>query len=180
MQREKAESDFDQLKSSGAPEYVVSIREVKADGSRTAWSPVGGIAVPRSGSECAPIPSATPVTESRADAALLRAQGPGGVDGYLSERRGATQRSLPQLPATQVRAGRAGRVGPGRARPHVQHHHDAMPSLIRASTDKFEYGYRLKEFPDDPVKIASEEKTKETTNPIMQWFNTLDNPLNRE
>ena len=73
MQREKAESDFDQLKSSGAPEYVVSIREVKADGSRTAWSPVGGIAVPRSGSECAPIPTATPVTESRADAALLRA-----------------------------------------------------------------------------------------------------------
>ena len=36
MQREKAASDFDQLKSSGAPEYVVSIREVKAEGSRTA------------------------------------------------------------------------------------------------------------------------------------------------
>ena len=65
MQREKAASDFDQLKSSGAPEYVVSIREVKADGSRTAWSPVGGIAVPRSGSECAPIPTATPVLDSR-------------------------------------------------------------------------------------------------------------------
>lgn len=79
-QREKAASDFDQLKSSGAPEYVVSIREVKADGSRTAWSPVGGIAVPRSGSECAPIPTATPVIptatpvpEMRADAALLYA-----------------------------------------------------------------------------------------------------------
>ena len=55
-----------------------------------------------------------------------------------------------------------------------------MPPLRRASTDKFEYGYRLKEFPDDPVKIASEEKTKQPTNPIMQWFNTLDNPLNRE
>lgn len=72
-------------------------------------------------------------------------------------------------------------AGPGRERAHTcTITSDAMPPLRRASTDKFEYGYRLKEFPDDPVKIVSEEKTKQPTNPIMQWFNTLDNPLNRE
>ncbi len=39
-------------------------------------------------------------------------------------------------------------------------------------------GYRLKEFPDDPVKVATPEKVEESGNPIMQWFNALDNPLN--
>jgi hypothetical protein len=45
----------------------------------------------------------------------------------------------------------------------------AYPKL-KTSEDKFEYGYRLKEFPDDPVKTATKEKTELTTNPIMQWY----------
>ena len=55
----------------------------------------------------------------------------------------------------------------------------AFPKL-KTSKDKFEYGYRLKEFPDDPIKMATKEKTEQPTNPIMQWFNTLDSPLNRD
>ena len=40
---------------------------------------------------------------------------------------------------------------------------------LKKSTDKFEYGFRLKEFPEDPVKLATKEKTETTTNPLMQW-----------
>merc|ERR1719440_2116419 len=50
--------------------------------------------------------------------------------------------------------------------------------FLKQSEHKFEYGYRLKEFEDDPVKIAQKEATEPSDNPIMQWFNALDNPLN--
>jgi len=50
---------------------------------------------------------------------------------------------------------------------------------LRNSEEKFEYGYRLKEFPDDPVKLATKEATEQPSNPLMQWFNMLDNPLNK-
>ena len=50
---------------------------------------------------------------------------------------------------------------------------------LKASTDKFEYGYKMRDFPDDPWNIASEAATKGSDNPFMDWFNTLDNPLNR-
>ena len=42
----------------------------------------------------------------------------------------------------------------------------AFPKL-KTSTDKFEYGYRLREFPDDDVKIAQKDAAKESTNPFM-------------
>jgi len=51
---------------------------------------------------------------------------------------------------------------------------------LKVSTEKFEYGYRLQEFPDDPIKVASEEKTQVSDNPIMQWFSQLDSPLNKD
>lgn len=47
--RSKASSDFDAMKASGAPEYMVCIRTVGAKTSE--WMPVGGITVPRSNSE---------------------------------------------------------------------------------------------------------------------------------
>ena len=36
----------------------------------------------------------------------------------------------------------------------------------------------IAEFEDDPVKIAQKEATEVSDNPIMNWFNALDNPLN--
>jgi len=50
--------------------------------------------------------------------------------------------------------------------------------FLKNSQEKFEYGYRLKEFEDDPVKIADKDATEPSTNPIMQWFQQLDSPLN--
>ena len=50
--------------------------------------------------------------------------------------------------------------------------------FLKKSTNKFEYGYRLKEFEDDPVKIAQKDATETPDNPIMNWFNSLDSPLN--
>ena len=41
-----------------------------------------------------------------------------------------------------------------------------------------EYGYRLKEFPDDPIVLADKDATEASDNPLMNWFNALDNPLN--
>merc|ERR1712070_707804 len=32
--------------------------------------------------------------------------------------------------------------------------------FLKKSTDKFEYGYRIKEFADDPVKIATKESSE--------------------
>ena len=55
----------------------------------------------------------------------------------------------------------------------------AYPKL-KVTSDKFEYGYRMREFPDDPIKIADPEATKESDNPLVNWFNQLDNPFNRD
>ena len=45
-----------------------------------------------------------------------------------------------------------------------------------------EYGYRLKEFPEDDIKVAKKEDPKEETwySPIAQWFTALDSPLNKD
>ena len=40
------------------------------------------------------------------------------------------------------------------------------------------YGYRLKEFPDDPIKIADKEASEPSDNPLVNWFNALDSGLN--
>lgn len=40
-------------------------------------------------------------------------------------------------------------------------------------------GYRLKEFEDDPVKLANKDAKEASENPVMNWFNALDNPLVR-
>ena len=37
---------------------------------------------------------------------------------------------------------------------------------------------RIKEFEDDPIKLATKENVEKANNPIQQWFNALDNPLN--
>mgnify|MGYP006097247853 CR=1 len=39
-------------------------------------------------------------------------------------------------------------------------------------------GFRLKEFPDDPVKIADKDASEPSTNPVVNWFNSLDSGLN--
>lgn len=51
---------------------------------------------------------------------------------------------------------------------------------LKTSTDKFEYGYKLRDFPNDPWSTASVDATKQSTNPLMQWFNQLDSPLNKD
>jgi hypothetical protein len=51
---------------------------------------------------------------------------------------------------------------------------------LKMSTDKFEYGFKLRDFPDDPWRTASVDATKQSTNPLMQWFNQLDSPLNKD
>ena len=48
--RDAAGKAFDDLKATGAPEYMVFIRTVDAAGTASDWNPVGGIAVPRSNS----------------------------------------------------------------------------------------------------------------------------------
>merc|ERR1712113_693710 len=124
IKRDKAAADFDKLKDLGAPEYMVSIRTV---GETTSdWLPVGGIAVPRSGSEDAAVSMAIFNNEDE----LLK----------------GAFRNYPKL---------------------------------KVSEDKFEYGYRLKEFPDDEFKLATEDATKQSSNPIVQWFSNLDSPLNK-
>jgi len=50
--------------------------------------------------------------------------------------------------------------------------------FLSKSTHKFEYGYRLKEFPDDPVKVADPNAAEPSTNPLVNWFNALDSGLN--
>merc|ERR1719478_758548 len=123
--RDKAASDLEKLKATGAPEYMVLIREVPEGGTPSKWYPVGGLAVPRSSSE---------------DQALSLA-----IFNNEDDLLKGAFRSYP---------------------------------FLKNSQKKFEYGYRLKEFEDDPVKIASKEATEQSDNPIMQWFNSLDNPLN--
>ena len=50
--------------------------------------------------------------------------------------------------------------------------------FLKKSENKFEYGFRLKEFEDDPVKLADPKATETPDNPIANWFNSLDSPLN--
>merc|ERR1719238_2074861 len=50
--------------------------------------------------------------------------------------------------------------------------------FLKKSEHKFEYGFRLKEFPDDPVKIADKDASEPSTNPLVNWFNALDSGLN--
>ena len=55
------------------------------------------------------------------------------------------------------------------------------PWLTRASLAcacLFADGYRLKEFPDDPVKIADPKASEPSSNPLVNWFNSLDSGLN--
>ena len=118
---------FDDLKATGAPEYMVFIRTVDAAGTASDWNPVGGIAVPRSNSE-----------EQALAMAIFNNE-----DDLLK----GAYRAYPKLKVT---------------------------------SDKFEYGYRMREFPDDPIKIADPEATKESDNPLVNWFNQLDNPFNRD
>lgn len=51
MARDAAAADFDRLKSTGAPEYMVAVRTISSSGDISEWMTVGGIAVPRSNSE---------------------------------------------------------------------------------------------------------------------------------
>jgi hypothetical protein len=37
---------------------------------------------------------------------------------------------------------------------------------------------RLKEFEDDEIKVAQKDATEVPDNPVMNWFNSLDSPLN--
>lgn len=116
VQRDQAASDFDKLKESGSPEYMVMVRTVPESGEPSKWYPVGGIAVPRSSSE---------------DVALSMA---------IFQNEEALLKGL----------------------------YRAFP-FLKKSTERFEYGYRLKEFEDDPVKIASKEKSETSDNPVMNW-----------
>ena len=50
--------------------------------------------------------------------------------------------------------------------------------FLKKSEHKFEYGFRLKEFPDDPVKIADKDASEPSDNPVVNWFNSLDSGLN--
>merc|ERR1719389_678766 len=123
---QQAGSDFDKLKDSGAPEYMVLVREAATDADKPSqWYPVGGIAVPRSSS----LDTALSLAIYNNEDELLK--------------------------------------GAYRAHP-----------FLKKSTKKLEYGYRVKEFQDDPVKVANPDAKEESENPIKQWFNTLDNPLN--
>ena len=123
--RDQAASDFEALKASGSPEYMVLVRECPEGAEPSKWYPVGSMAVPRS--------SSIDVTMSMA---IFNNE-----DDLLK--------------------------GAFRAFP-----------FLKNSQNKFEYGYRLKEFPDDEVKIANKDATEPSDNPIMNWFNALDNPLN--
>ena len=124
--RNKAAADFDALKSSGAPEYEISVRTVGAGGP-SEWYRVGGLAVPRSNS----VDTAVSMAIFQNEDELLK---------------GAFK----------------------------------LYPKLKSSTEKFEYGFRPREFPDDPVKVATQDAAKESTNPIMQWFNQLDSPLNKD
>jgi hypothetical protein len=50
--------------------------------------------------------------------------------------------------------------------------------FLKTSNKKLEYGYRVKEFTDDPVTVANPNAKEESDNPLTNWFNALDNPLN--
>jgi hypothetical protein len=48
-----------------------------------------------------------------------------------------------------------------------------------SETEGLEYGYRLKVFPDDPVRVAKKQ-TGKSENPIMNWFGSLTSPVNTD
>jgi len=125
VQRDKAASDLEKLTASGAPEYMVLIREVPEGQEPSKWYPVGGLAVPRSSS----IDVALSIAIFNNEDDLLK----------------GAFRSYP---------------------------------FLKQSVHKFEYGYRLKEFEDDEIKVAQKDATEVPDNPVMNWFNSLDSPLN--
>ena len=43
-----------------------------------------------------------------------------------------------------------------------------------------EYGYRLKEFPDEEPKLANKDAKEQSENPIMNWIGSLSNPVNTD
>jgi len=126
QKRDKAAADFDKLKASGAPEYMVCVREAATGADEASqWYPVGGIAVPRSSS----LDQALSLAVMQNEDDLLK----------------GAYRTYP---------------------------------FLKKSEKTIEYGFRLKEFPDDPVKLVNKDAKEQSDNPIMNWFNALDNPLN--
>lgn len=49
------------------------------------------------------------------------------------------------------------------------------PRLKDQQEGGFEYGYNLKKFPDEPVKLAVKQDTSK--NPLQQFFENVLNPL---
>merc|ERR1719265_26676 len=121
----KAAADFDRLKASGAPQYMVFVRECPNGTAPSKWFEVGEIAVPRT---------------SSVDKALAMAI-------YQNEKdllKGAFKK---------------------------------YPSL-KVGGHRLEYGWRLVEFPDDEVMVATKEQTEPEKNPFVRWINNLDSGLN--
>eukprot|EP01041_Mallomonas_annulata_P014903 gene14903-31643_t len=51
---------------------------------------------------------------------------------------------------------------------------------VRAEADKsstFEYGYVLKAFPDEPIKLAVRQNVEENSNFFKNWIGKLTNPI---
>jgi hypothetical protein len=117
VQRDQAATDFDNLRASGAPEYMILVRTVAEGEEPSKWYPVGGMAIPRSSSE----DQALSIAIFENEDALLK----------------GAFRSYP---------------------------------FLKDSTDRFVYGFRLKEFTDDPIKVASKELVEAASNPIAQWY----------
>ena len=58
----------------------------------------------------------------------------------------------------------------------------AVPLAARGNGkegENFEYGYRLKKFPDDEIRLAF-KRTGKSENPIMNWIGSLSNPVNTD
>jgi hypothetical protein len=52
--------------------------------------------------------------------------------------------------------------------------------LLKKSDNKMEYGYRVREFPDDPVIQVTKKDRDVSENPLVNWLNAMDNPFNSE
>jgi hypothetical protein len=50
---------------------------------------------------------------------------------------------------------------------------------MKKEGENFEYGYRLKKFPDDEIRLAF-KRTGKSENPIMNWIGSLSNPVNTD
>lgn len=121
----KAGKAFDAFKEVGTPEYEVSVRELPEGEEPSKWYPVGGLAVPRTGS-----------LDKALTAAIFENE-----DELL---KGAYRRY----------------------------------PFLKSSKNKLEYGFRLAEFPDDPVTIADKTVLEDKGNFFTRWFDNLDNPFN--